>query len=260
MTISANIIADTQLDGNRITTMELWYPRYIHSEFMTHRVFSRNAGSSRAIPVEKSISALISDPVIPSVWGLNQKGMQAQEAQAPADECERIWLEARDNAIVSARKLLELNVHKQHVNRLLEPFAHIRVVVTATGDVWEHFFRLRDHPDAQPEIKLLAQAMKMALAISTPREDKYHLPYVTEEERAQYGIEELLLISAARCARVSYRTHNGLVPRYDEDMELATRLWESLHLSPFEHPAVYSGPFRFANFVGFQSYRHRKGF
>ncbi len=264
-TITATVIEDTDWAGARITTLELYYPRIIHSEFMTHRVFSRNAGSSRAIPVSRLISAVVDDPFVPEEWGLNQKGMQAQAAQANADVCRSIWLDARDNAVASAKLLADLNVHKQLVNRLLEPFSHIRVVATATGDVWDHFFHLRDHPDAQPQFMVLAQRIRDALSNSGPRRDAFHLPYVTQEERQRtdLAVGELMMLSAARCARVSYRTHEGIVPRYEEDMGLAERLWsDPPHLSPFEHQAIpaETPTTRHANFVGWQSYRNQKGF
>lgn len=264
-TISADIIEDSVWNGRRITTLELYYPRIIHSEFMTHRVFSRNAGSSRAIPVKKLISAIVADPYVPEFWGLNQKGMQAQEAEADPVICRQIWMEARDNAVASAEKLAAQNVHKQHVNRILEPFSHIRVVVTATDDVWDGFFYLRDHSDAQPEIRQLARAMITALRKSIPTERQTHLPYVTSLERASDSLtgDQLIMMSSARCARVSYRTHDGLVPRLEEDQELAGRLWgEPPHLSPFEHPAMAAeNPNgKYANFKGWQSYRNYRGY
>ena len=36
--------------GQRLTTFVLRFPRFVLSEFNTHRMFSRNASSSRAIP------------------------------------------------------------------------------------------------------------------------------------------------------------------------------------------------------------------
>lgn len=263
-TITAEVIEDSIYQGKRITTLELYYPRIIHSEFMTHRVFSRNAGSSRAIPVKRLLSSVVSDPYVPEFWGLNQKGMQAQEVEADPIICRQIWLEARDDAVRHAQRLADQNVHKQHVNRIIEPYTHIRVVVTATGDAWPGFFYLRDHPDAQPEIQKLARAILKSLESSTPVERTFHLPYVTQEERGNnaLGIQDRIMMSAARCARVSYRTHDGLVPRLEEDMELSGKLWgDPPHLSPFEHPAVFGEPEkRYANFTGWQSYRNYKGY
>jgi hypothetical protein len=70
VSITAKVIADSIADGcPRLITLQLRYPRFIHSEFMTHRAFSRNASSSRAIPVERLIQDVIDDPAMPVYWG-----------------------------------------------------------------------------------------------------------------------------------------------------------------------------------------------
>lgn len=252
-TISAQIIADSITPtGKRLTTMQLRYPRFIHAEFMTHRAFSRNASSSRAIPVERMIEDILSDTAMPIHWGKNQPGMQAR------DECselvlvpdhpdtffnvqvsrEAAWNRARDEAIRIARGFHEAGYHKQIVNRLLEPFMHINVLVTATE--WDNFFALRDHPDAEPHIAMLARAMKDALhhSMATPLQPgEWHLPYVTDEEGS---IEDQIKISVARCARVSYLTHDGRKSTVEEDLALYDRLVGSapIHASPAEHQAT----------------------
>ena len=156
------------------------------------------------------------------------------------------------------------DVHKQIANRILEPFQFIHVVVTATE--WDNFFVLRDHPDAQPEIRELAIAIKEAMSNSTPVskgnniEDLYdwHLPYVKEGE-FHAGEEELARkCSAARCARVSYLNHDGSNPSIEKDLELYSRLIESepMHASPVEHQAVPSGSYGFTkNFKGWIPFR-----
>ncbi|MDN2675111.1 FAD-dependent thymidylate synthase [Janthinobacterium sp. SUN026] len=247
--IEVKIIEDSCApSGARLTTFQLAYPRFIHAELMTHRVFSRNASSSRAIPVRKLIDQVKINPACPLHWGKNQPGMQASsevdvETQKHAKE---IWLAAAASAIEQAEKMNTLGLHKQLVNRLLEPFLYISVIVSATE--WENFFLLRNHADAQPEIFELAKAMKLAMERSDPRtitEPKtvplgWHLPYVTMEER-RLILDPLLLakISAARCARVSYLTHDGIVPEMDKDLQLFSRLVGSqpLHASPVEHQA-----------------------
>ena len=77
--IKVKIIADSisQTDGIRLTTFELEYPRYIHAEIMTHRVFSRNAQSSRAVPVDKQLERVRTSPVLPIEWGANKAGMSS---------------------------------------------------------------------------------------------------------------------------------------------------------------------------------------
>lgn len=264
MPISAKVIADTMYNSVRITTLQLRYPRFIHAEFMTHRMFSRNASSSRAIPVERMINDVMTDPVSPSYWGKNMKGMQAKEelTEKEIDVAKRLWYNARHSAIGYARELARYGVHKQIVNRILEPFSHINVVVTATE--WENFFNLRRHPDAQPEMQELAEAMHQAMTISDPVNRFWHLPYVDRlYENAPEAYKDLAFkLSAARCARVSYRTHEGKPPEIDEDVKLYERLTQASppHLSPLEHAAIYDGG-RFdaewwANFKAWRSFRN----
>jgi thymidylate synthase ThyX len=285
MTISAKVIADSlNAQGVRVTTLQLLYPRFIHAEFMTHRVFSRNASSSRAIPVTKIINAIINDPALPVSWGQNQKGMQADQDvdAATAARAKAVWLKGAEAAVVTAEALIELGIHKQIANRVLEPWAHISVIVTATE--WENFYALRDHKDAQPEIAALARAMRVAMDESTPRllgPNDWHLPYVTDEDRRLVGIfaetlwghntdqchrqfdgvadlrEYMLLqVSTARCARVSYNTHDGGKPKIEDDIKLADRLLASKHMSPFEHQVTPCGCGQFhANMRGFHTFR-----
>lgn len=140
-------------------TFELTYPRYIHSEFMTHRVFSRNASSSRAIPVKRMIEQVRENPVIPPKVFMNQKGMVGETEADPVTTTafHVLWEEAAENACKTAEMMERLGIHKQHVNRILEPFQFIKVIVTATD--WYNFFVLRLAPDAQPEIRELASAI-----------------------------------------------------------------------------------------------------
>ena len=262
MTITAKIIADSlSPSGKRLTTVQLEYPRFIHAEFMTHRVFSRNASSSRAIPVAKMIQQVRTNPAMPLKFMKNQPGMQSTEeyGEITHELIRRQWLESANIAADQAEKMTALyDVHKQFTNRLLEPFQHIQVVVTATE--WDNFFLLRDHKDAQPEIHELAIQMKKAMNTSLPcmlASGEWHLPYVTEYERTDgywKGREtDLCKISAARCARVSYLLHDGAIPNIDKDMALYERLIESepMHASPIEHQAM---PDRYVKlFIGDES-------
>lgn len=259
--ITADIIADSISEvGKRITTLSLYYPRFIHSEFMTHRMFSRNASSSRAIPTEKLIQDIIDNPVEPVYWGKNMKGMQAQEElEGDAyEDAQYWWIEARKEALSKARWLHSTGAHKQIVNRVLEPYSHIRVCVTATE--WDNFFKLRLHPAAQPEMQALAKAMKDAMDASTPMVrslGEWHLPYVSEGERIEHGKFICLQLSVARCARVSYRLHDGTYSSVDNDITLCVRLSNEGHMSPFEHqaePSVYK-PKTSNNFRGWFQYR-----
>lgn len=123
--------------GDRLTTFQITYPRFVHCELMTHRVFSRNSSSSRAIPIEKMIEQVENDPVIPVYWGKNQRGMQATEELTGVVRERAIekWLDARDCAVDHAREMHLNCVHKQIVNRILEPWMWITVLVSATRNI-----------------------------------------------------------------------------------------------------------------------------
>lgn len=260
MTIEAKIIADSiSEEGVRLTTMQLVYPRFIHAEFMTHRCFSRNASSSRAIPVAKMIEAVRTNPAMPIHWGANQPGMQARAEVEDKALAEAEWRKAAKYAASFAEDMNEMGLHKQVVNRILEPFQHIHVVMSSTE--WRNFFDLRCHPDAQPEMQALAYAMFHAHRGSTPRlmfPGGWHLPYVSEDERHQYGIDTCIKMSAARCARVSYLTHEGKVPNIEEDVRLYNQLVNAVppHMSPVEHQAMAMPSCSFfANFRGWRQHR-----
>ena len=238
----AKIILDSEnpYNGIRLTTMQLRYPRFIHAELMTHRVFSRNASSSRAIPVEKMIKQVIEEPATPIHWGANQPGMQADiELSEPLkDKAILLWKSAALRAASVAQEMHNLGLHKQVANRILEPFQFISVVLTATE--WDNWFALRSHPDAQPEIRDLSDRMADCLGISQAIPREYHLPYVSDEEIASEGVETCFKLSTARCARVSYLTHDGQTPDIQKDIALYERLVGSvpIHASPTEHPAM----------------------
>lgn len=265
MTISAKVIADSITTvGNRITSFELEFPRFLLPQFNTHRQLSRNAASSRAIPVKKMIAEIERNPAMPIHWGKNQPGMQADEECVnevtfswPTDDRfydtpwtegtyprEEAWEEAMERAVYLARAFDKAGYHKQIVNRLLEPYSHIKVVCTATE--YDNFFWLRCHEDAQPEIHDLAVKMREARDASEPvllGGDDWHLPYYKDgylryEHHDHWETERdtAKMISASCCAQVSYRT-------LDESPEKAQKIYEALvastpvHASPFEHQA-----------------------
>lgn len=232
-------------DGQRLRTFQLRYWRPIHSELMTHRVFSRNAGSSRARPSAKIIEQVRKEPWGPIHWGKNEPGMQAnEELMGPArGQANKEWWRAAQDAAEAAEGLLHIGAHKQIVNRLLEPFTYIDVLVSATS--YNNWYALRDHPDAQPEIRELAQLMKEAEDASEPRKlcsGEWHLPYITADDRRYTNNDLNLLrkISVARCARVSYKAFDGTVAPIGKDLELFDSLLVSqpLHASPAEHQAT----------------------
>lgn len=251
MAITAKIIEDSiSTAGKRITTLQLLYPRLIHSELMTHRVFSRNASSSRAIPVQKMIDMVRSTPAMPIHWGKNQPGMQANEQVAgnQLEQAQELWLKAAHNAASIAQQMTNIGLHKQVANRILEPFQHISVVLTATE--FSNWFELRAHKDAQPEIHELAIQMSLVMEASKPKllqSGEWHLPFVTAEERNDQFFKAnednaalLRKVSAARCCRVSYLKHDGTAASISDDLDLCDKLVGSkpLHASPFEHQAT----------------------
>lgn len=261
--IYAKVIEDSISNGgHRLTTLECSYPRFIHSEVMTHRVFSRNAMSSRAIPVAKMIEQVRTNPAAPIHWGANQPGMQAHQEVANTDVARTAWKIAAGRAADDAEFLNTMGLHKQVVNRILEPFQWMRTIISATE--WDNFFALRAHPDAQPEFQALAVAMRNAMAGSSPvhrgpgtgfASAGWHLPYVLAGERMGLPADTLTKISAARCARVSYLTHDGDNPSIDKDLTLFDRLVGSspMHASPIEHQAMPGSGQR--NFVGWKQLR-----
>lgn len=251
MQITAKIIKDSiNPNGVRITTVELEYPRFIHSEVMTHRMFSRNSASSRAIPVAKIIEQVETNPAMPIHWGKNQPGMQANEELQGVEREAMIqsWIASAKEAASRAKVMSQIGGHKQIVNRILEPYQIMKVLVTATE--WQNFFHLRDHEDAQPEIKELAVQIKKAIQESVP--DKlecgmWHLPYIVTkfeqgeqtywlDAETEVSLEDAQKVSCSACAQVSYR-------KLDTSLEKAKELYKKLvesepvHASSFEHCA-----------------------
>ena len=270
------IIADSITEqGKRITTFQMKYPRYIHAELMTHRVFSRNAGSSRAIPVTKLAERALSEMVEPIKWLKNQPGMQASNEELEGKQLRQaklVWKRMAEFCANGAEELGKLGLHKQWANRPLEWFSTISVVVTSTE--WSNWYDLRFHPDAQPEIHNLARLMHEESEASIPVELKpgqWHLPYVhttyggqlalkyvngkqryyqlenavqsyyitVNENPVRITLEQAMKSSAAYCARVSYDKHDGTTATLEENIQLHDRLVGSapIHASPIEHQA-----------------------
>lgn len=241
----AKVIADSvSPEGHRLTTMEVRFHRFVLAEFNTHRVFSRNSASSRAIPFAKQVERVMTDPAVPVVWASEQRGMQGGDELS--EDTRRVasnqWLIARDAAVSNAKELDRFGVHKSIVNRLLEPFMWHTVIVSATE--WDGFWAQRCSPLAQPEIRVAAEAMCVAYYGSTPDKLEYgewHLPYVSTHEYLSLDIETVRRISVARCARVSYLTHDGKRD-IQADLDLYNKLVtaDPMHASPLEHVATPS--------------------
>ena len=286
--IKAEIIADSiSPKGHRLTTFILEYPRFIHSEIMTHRVFSKNAASSRAIPIEKMIEQIHQNPAMPVWWGKNQSGMQAKEEVTPIvkEAAKNTWLEARDAAIKYVYELQSLGLHKQISNRILEPWFNIRVILSGTD--FGNFFALRAHPDAQPEFQQLAFQMLECYNASSPKQlnagdwhipfgdkmdmeklfmldefDIAHAQFDSSKEDGGFEYQRLLnelkiKIAVARCARISYFNYEGK-DDYQKDIATCNKLFGSVprHLSPAEHVAMATDSSdRIGNYTGWKQYR-----
>lgn len=269
--IHANILVDSvNPNDDRLTTLEVVFPRFILAEFNTHRVFSRNSASSRALPTKTLLERVRTDTVTPVEWGKNQRGMQSTELldKGYATSAEIHWRRQAAMAANTAERLSEIGVHKQTANRVLEPFLWHTAVVSATE--WENFFEQRCSPLAQPEMRVLAESMRDAIYQSEPKErgwGDWHLPFIKHEDVSDVllrwttdPIESMRLlrrISVARCARVSYLTHDGRRD-IEADLELYERLVGSSppHLSPLEHVAAAYATKPLGNFAGWHQLRH----
>lgn len=273
--INAKIILDSVNPvGNRLTTYILEFNRWILAELNTHRVFSKNTASSRAIPIEKMIKMAKENPAMPVFWGKNRSGMQSTEELTGEElvAAKIAWFRARDRAIESAQELSKCGLHKQYANRTIENFLYVKTILTGTE--FENFFSLRAHPDAQPELQDLAYKMLDLYQTNVPnklKENEWHIPFGDNidtkrlfdlQSTGQYpqwnesSINDLKRkISTARCARVSYLNFEGK-DDYVKDIELHDILANSGHWSPFEHCACaldnsdWSG-----NFKGWKQYR-----
>lgn len=251
--ITAKVIADSiSPNGIRLTTFEIEYPRFILAELNTHRMLSKNSASSRAIPIHTMHTQIRENGAQPVHWGKNQSGMQAHEELAGTDlaQAQYWWDTAKDAAIRYSAKMADCNLHKQIANRVTEPWMMMKTVITGTE--WANFYWLRNHQDAQPEIRELARKMYAAHTASKPRElfqGEWHLPYVwasrdimgtlyyRDNGGTELSLTDAIIISASCCAQVSYRKN-------DDSLEKAHKIYNQLinskpaHASPVEHQAT----------------------
>lgn len=272
--MEAKIIADSiNEQGVRITTFVLTYHRFFHSEVMTHRKFSRNAASSRAIPSQKMIEDVMNNPAIPIFWGKNKKGMQAIEElddvivkdfinqfniennyalHALINTTEnsdalfdskvtdkkralQIWNFAKNSSIAFSKALSFLGLHKQIANRVMEPFMNIKIIVTATD--YENFFALRAHEDAQPEFRHLATMMLNEYNNSIPKKLHYgdwHIPF------GENISDEKILNETLPYFTQKYPSHNLFDPITDIKKMIATARCARISYLNFEGSDDYN--------------------
>lgn len=272
-------------NGDRLTTMEVTFHRFVLAEFNTHRAFSRNSASSRAIPLRKadgrgSLDRIKHNPAMPLEWASEQPGMsggtelEGFDLDAARYMFGKVWdstihhIENYLNTVekeypdLEGRELKSHFLHKSLINRLLEPFMWHTVIVTATE--WDGFWDQRCSPLAQPEIRAAAEAMKAAYDASTPEMigfGDYHTPYILAEEYQELELKDRCKASTSRCARVSYLNHNGL-----RELDIDLNMFEKLrdpgdgppHWSPLEHIATPSLKVEhpLGNFKGWHQLRH----
>lgn len=260
----ATVIADScTSDGrHRLTTIEVTLPRCVLAELNTHRTHSRNSASSRAIPSERLISSIMSDPFIPQ-WTAANKGMTAAGPldEDMAREATADCLAARDYILAYVARQVARGVSKQDANRYLEPWMFTTVVMTASERAWRWFFGLRDDSAADPKFAAPAGLMHAAYSESMPSildDGDWHLPYIDGGDigaaRRDYGYAEvptldglladaraavqrtLALMSTARCARISYLRQHEARNIHDE-VKRTGELVRLRHWSPMEHQA-----------------------
>lgn len=277
---NAEILADSVFDnGARVTTMCITLPKFLLAELNTHRMKSSNAASSRAIPVEKVMTQVESFPFVPH-FQKNARGMQSKEdlgAEVLQTSTE-IWHQAREDSLKHAGRLEEEQVHKQFVNRLLEPWTWADVIISMTD--WDNFFALRTDEAAEPHFRIVAKLMQHELKESYPRhltQDQWHMPFRSPQnitkQQWEHSYSEIVAylanqfqisqdeaeikypkerfetrldqdIAVGRICKVSYKNHaTGKIDLLG-DVRLAVMLSTSFpgHWSPFEHVCRQAEP------------------
>ena len=254
--------------GNRATTILLTrFPYTLIQEPATHRLISqgtaqyftealdninpfgpfiaRSSASTRAIPVEKLIQKVLDDPFIPT-WSKHQKGMSGIEDN-DLEFQERMDLVHRrhlNTAIAEAREMVALGAHKQHINDLLKPWLRIPILATATEKGWNNFFQLRTDKPCRPEFREYAIWIKEAYDNSKPKElrpGEWHIPFSEHMHEDIVDDIEMIKIASARCARLSYASHDGEISK-ERDLSLAESLINDGHMGPFEHSLLAVEP------------------
>jgi thymidylate synthase ThyX len=237
------LVTDTVVENERITTMKITFPRIVAEELLRHRSFSFCSQSSRAVPIARMIEQNVG--FVPELWRKHQPGMSPIEDHEWSPEqtkkLEALWKQAMDFSISTANTFMELGIAKEVVNRLLVPFQWITLLINGNEAAYNNFFNLRCEKNAQFEIRKIALMMKSVYEKHKPESKFFHLPFIERQMETVKSIK----ISAARCARVSYYNHDGVATTPDADIELANRLKKDLHMSPFEFQVFSRKEFEF---------------
>ncbi len=247
--ISAKVIKDSIGDtpyptyNTRLITLEIEYPKFLQAQLNTHRNAAKNAASSRAMPMKVAMENLF----VPTVVGKNKPGMVATEylEGIELESFQKDWIDLKDYVYSWALDMAnKYSVHKQTINRVLEPFMMSKGVFTATFKYWKHVIGLRKHLDAQPEFYELADLIEKAIYASEPqrlKQGQWHLPYVDSVEAGEKDVN--IKVSASCIAQVSYR-------KLDDSLEKALSIFDKLnlisddpdnhpHISPVQHVSVF---------------------
>ena len=236
--IDAVVIEHSVYQGQELITFVIKAPKFLDAEIEKHRMFSSNSTSDRAIPFDRMKDA---EFFIPRDIRKNQKGMQGFEQVEEYTKDEFRWdIHELRNEVIDTLALYP-EIHKQHLNRYLLPWAYQTKIITTNNDWFNYFEALRDHPAADPAIQELAKKMREAYTWSQPKvleHGDWHLPFVTDEEKDRYSFDDLCKMSSARCARISYNNHDGTDNSFDKDNSLFTMLYEENHRTPMEHQAT----------------------
>lgn len=235
------VIAKTRFSERAgVVTFVATLPRCLLPELATHRLFSKNAASSRAVPIAQMIERVKKATFVPTHWRTNQRGMVGgayldRDHQA---KCVERWLKAAERAMQDARFFADMSVHKGIANRVLEPFSYTEVLITSRIEALPHFLNLRNDPDAEDHFRDLAGMVEQRVAATPFQFGWRHVPYVSQEESAEHGLAQSLRVSAVRCRRVSYFKLGGEHPSWKEDLKQAEEMIAApvMHASPFEHP------------------------
>lgn len=246
--------------GFIVTTFVVEFPRIILPEVLTHRAWSRNTSSSRAVPFKRTLHQVITNPFVPVYWQKSHTGMQGNEYFTGEYESRlrNKWLKYRDECVSHAIELNSLNVSKQIVNRVLEPFVLCKMIITTGEEGLINFFNLRcpiyeskkdkkkmeitkSKSMAEVHMQLLAQSMYLSVCDSDMVSSDTHIPFYDD-------IKE----SVEACARVSY---NKIESSKNNLFQL---LLEQKHMSPFEHILFSTDDKeRYYNMQGWKSLRYR---
>lgn len=247
--MSAKVVKDSiggtpfPSNNTRLITLELEYPKFLQAQLNTHRNATKNSQSSRAC----SFKSIMENLFVPTSVGKNKPGMAATEylEGTELDSFQKDWIDLKDYVYSWALDMVEkYNVHKQTINRVLEPFMMSKGVFTATFEYWNHVIGLRKHPDAQPEFYELADLVEKAIYQSEPqrlKEGQWHLPYVDSVEAGSDDVN--IKVSASCIAQVSYR-------KLDDSLEKALNIFDKLnlisddpsnhpHISPVQHVSIF---------------------